>query len=359
MTLEELVSNLRYAVRSLSKSRGFTLIAVVSLALGIGANAALFSLVDALLLRTLPVRNPEQLVNIRRTDPARGKDQPINGDSVAALQAQRTVFAGVTGYRSIEGALVTVGKALEPNRLVVEAPPNFFTVIGVDAQIGRVDGDVAAAIISDRLWNRRFNRNASVIGRVLNVNQQSYPIVGVAPRGFLGMSLDGSVDVWLLEPGLAERPLSTVGRLQPGISLTQAMSATDARFRQIEDERGDQGEGRGTLITPAGKGFSTLRGQYGVSLQALMALVVLVLLLACSNIGSLMVVRNTSRIRELAVRTALGASRMRLLTQLLVESSVLALLGGVVVMIAVAIAACVIPAIRATQTDPLDAIRSE
>jgi predicted permease len=214
----------------------------------------------------------------------------------------------------------------------VVATPNLLGMLGTGAAFGRVEHDAPAAVISDRFWSERFQRSPDVLTRVVTLGDRTYPIVGVVPAAFLGVSLDAAVDVWLLSSDQTFVAPSALVRMRSGVTVAQATGAADALFRQFDLDRGTavrDGEPPRTEIVPAGRGFSHLRDQYQGALRALMMLVGLVLLITCANIGNLLVVRNASRGRELAVRAALGARRSRLVAQLIAESVVLAAIGGV------------------------------
>lgn len=337
--LQVLAQDLRYAARTLWKSPGFTCVAGISLALGIGANTALFSLADALLLRPLPVTAPDRLVFVQRTSQSSGKRIGIDRPQLEALRDLRGTFSGVAECVPMTQPVITIDGSVEPDRLVMQASDNFFRVLGVRATIGRIDapqaGDTGApgnevAVVSERFWNRRFGRSPGVLGATLTVNDRPYPVVGVAANGFLGLSPDSSVDVWLLSstPGFVSA--SAIGRLEGRVAPEQAQAAADAMLADL-DEQSAASPTVGPILTevlPAAHGESNLREQYRRPLVALTALVALVLLITCTNIGNLLVVRNRARLRELAVRTSLGARRSRLISQLLVESAVIAAIGA-------------------------------
>ena len=324
----------RFAIRSLTRSRGFTLLAVASLGLGLGANTALFSLVDALLLRSLPVADPASLVLIQRTA-ANGKAVPIETTLFNIIRGLTNVYAGAALTAALPSAAVTIDNAPEPARQVFVATPGLFTTLGVIAEVGRVEitnGD-AVAVISDRYWRTRFAAERSVIGRAIDVNGQTYPVAGVAAPGFLGVSLDSAGDIWLLQPQFRAVATFAVARLRPGVSRDQATAATAAPLEHADRERPAVSAGEGPIVTsviPGGQGTSNLRERYRVPLIALMGLVALVLLVTCANLANLLVVRNVNRAHELHVRTALGAGRGRLVRQLMTEALVLAAAGSAV-----------------------------
>ncbi|HEX5431124.1 MAG TPA: ABC transporter permease, partial [Bryobacteraceae bacterium] len=333
--LEGLAQDLRFAIRTLWKSRGFTSTAVLSLALGIGINAALFSLIDALLLRPLPVKAPDRLVNVQRLATVKGGfGKPIM--PMAAFESVKglhTIFSDVAGFNEMYRPVISIEGVAEPGRGAEQGTSSFFRVLGVEAEIGRTENDAPGVVISDRFWKTRFGGNANALGRTLSLNGRPYPILGVAPPRFHGLSLDTSADVWLLAPFVGPYAPSLIGRLNPGIDLAQAQAAAEVLFRQMDQQPGmfrKLGPGMvwRTEVTPAGRGRSSLREAYQKPLLALLVLVALVLLITCTNIGNLLVVRNTSRMRELTMRAALGARRSRIVMQLLVESITLAAAGG-------------------------------
>jgi predicted permease len=325
--------DLRFALRSLRKSWGFTLLAVASLGLGLGANTALFSLLDALLLRSLPVADPTRLVLIQRLT-ANGKPAPIDAASLDVIRGLTNVYTDAALTAALPSAAVTIDTASDPARQVFVATPTFFTTLGVTAEAGRLAATDATsvAIISDRYWRTRFAASRGVIGRPIDVNGDTYAIAGVAAPGFLGVSLDSAVDIWLLQPQFRAIATFAVARLHPGVTIEQATAATAASL-----ENGDQARPMfaslgpiQTAVVPGGQGTSNLRERYRVPLIALMGLVALVLLVTCANLANLLVVRNVNRTHELHVRTALGAGRGRLIRQLLMEGLLLAAAGGAV-----------------------------
>ncbi len=337
--LQIVAQDLRYAVRTLWKSPGFTCVAVISLALGIGANTALFSLVDALLLRPLPVAAPDRMVFVQRTAQSTGKRIPVDRPALDGLRALRDIFSGVAVSVPMMQPVITIDGVAEPDRLVMRASDDFFRVLGVGAAIGRVESpqvgnDTSAAdgvaVVSERFWTRRFGRDRGVLGSTLTVNDRPHPVIGVAAAGFLGLSPDASVDVWLLSSATEFAPPSAIARLQTGVASDQAQAAATAMFAHL-DQQSAAPPADGPILTevlPAAHGDSTLREQYRGPLVALTGLVALVLLTTCTNIGGLLVVRNRARLHELGVRASLGARRSRLVSQLLVESAVIALVGA-------------------------------
>lgn len=333
--LDALAQDLRYAVRMLWKTPAFTAIVTLSLALGIGANTAFFSLVDNLLLRSLPVREPDQLVQVQQTSTAPGitKGRTSFPQRVFDyIQAENQVFSDVVGFSTLDRPAVAIDGVQESGRQVEQVSENFFRDLGVTPAIGRTPdaSDDAVAVISHRFWRSRFGGRPNVLGRTLTVDGEAYTIVGVASARFLGLSIESSADLWITSRAAA--PQQMIARLRPGVTAATGQAAIDVLFRQLaqaEPEVARWDERMRIELLPAGKGLSQLRTQYARPLLALTVLVTLVLLITCTNIGNLLMVRNSARSRELAIRAALGARRSRLVLTPLVESAVLATLGGI------------------------------
>jgi predicted permease len=330
LVVEPLVQDVRYAVRMLAKSPLFTVVAALSLALGIGANTALFSLVDDLLLRSLAVREPDRLVEVHQFVEGLGFKKSrllLPQEAFDAVATGSKVVSEVVGFDRFDRPAVTIDGVLEPSREVEHVSGNFFRDLGVPLALGRAPGpsEEAVAIIGAGLWRDRFDRSATVLGRSLTVNGQTFTIVGVASPRFLGISIETATDIWVSSRVGAKR---MIARLKPGVTLPQARAELELVLSQVFPQSPNEPQLR-TDVLPAGKGLSQLRAQYAQPLLALTVLVTVLLLLTCANVGSLMMVRNTARRRELMVRVALGARRSRLVIQYLVESLVLASLGGV------------------------------
>ena len=343
-----LFQDVRYGLRVLWKSPGFTIVAVLSLALGVGANTAIFSIVNAVLLRSLPFSHPDRLVKIVANN--RGVGAQDIGLSVPELDDLRTragVFDQVT---ATQGGPTNLTGGERPQHLeMLEVSPNYFSMLGTSAHIGRVfgPGDEApgfaeAAVISDSLWARGFGRDPGVLGRRLQLDNDPYTIVGVLPPGFRhpGRTVTTDVEIWITagfradpfpKPDRSLRYLpGAIGLLKPGISLEQAQSRLNAFTAQLRAEYATD--------YPAGSGWSieveplqeSLVGNVRPMLFVLMGAVVLIILLALVNVANLLLARASGRQREMAVRLAMGATRSRMIRQLLTESMILSLVSGVV-----------------------------
>ena len=350
--IDEGRQDLRYAFRMMAKTPIVTLSAVVSLALGIGANTAIFSLIDAVLFRTVQVAEPDRLYFLAH-DPGPNVSTSSNYPVFERYRAS-PVFSGVTAYRG-RTFNVSAGDGVE--RLAGQfVSGNYHDVLGVPMSLGR--GFVAEAdrgpasliaVISHDYWMNRFGSNPNVLDRTLTVSGRVVSIVGVTAPGFRGFSPGGRVDITLpmsvmalTEPAFfgatdGWTSMVLVGRLAPGVDKARAVSAVDAIFKQFVSEphsgwlRSASPNGfRAGTLEPAARGTGDLRRSYSTPLLVLMGMVAVVLLIACANIANLLLARATARAREVAVRLSIGASRGRLVRQFLTESLLLGLSGGAV-----------------------------
>ncbi len=344
--METLLQDVRFGVRRLLKSKGFSLVAILSLALGIGANTAIFSLVNMILFRPLPVSNPEQVVSVAALK-ADGEMFAHSYLNYKDFRDRNDVLSGLLAYRFSPMSLSRNGNNEKVWGYMVSG--NYFDVLGVKPAAGRTflpEEDITrlthpVAVISHSLWQQRFGGSASVIDSEVLINGKQFKIIGVAPAGFKGTEVIYTPEVFVpfamqkwIEPEAdwldrrGTQNIFCVGRLKPGVSARQAEASLNLTAAQLSKEYPNENEGFKIQITPPGFVLPSLRNNMiGVSF-ALMGLVVVVLLIACTNLANLLLARAAERSKEIAIRLSIGASRARIIRQLLTESVLLAAAGG-------------------------------
>lgn len=329
--------DLRYGVRMLLKNKGFTVIAVLTLALGIGANTAMFSVLNTYLFGALPYPNSDQLVRVWRTSP-HSQTWPHSPANFMAMREKNTIFDYMVTWNGISPNLIEEGQSAE--RLSgMNVTADFFPALGVQPALGRAftaeedkPGANMVAVISDRLWQRRFGGDPSVLERTMKLDDEGVKIIGVMPPGFDHPLLWGTVDLWRPIAFAADQRqnrgnnfLRSFARMKPGVTLPQAQDSISTLFAAIAKEN-DSNRGEGIRLESLQRTMSDTIGRKVMWFT--FGLAGFVLLIACANLANLQLVRTAARSREYAVRAALGAGRLRLLRQSFTESLIIALLGG-------------------------------
>ena len=369
--VENLIRDFRYSVRLLIKNPAFSLIALLTLTLGIGANTAIFSLLDAVLIRPLAIKDPHQLVlfghglNVGLTDGfPNGSSDLFSYPFYQDVRQHNDVFKEVGAVMSmtwVVHGLVDSSSSAEPQRMEVQLVSGaYFKVLGINPSLGRLIGDAddnvsgmhPVVVVSNTWWKRQLGGDDTAVGKTILIDKTRYTIIGVAPETFTGTTVGQAPDLWIplaMEPQLppahwnirndkAAQSLYLLGRLKDEVTIYQANAEVNVHFKRVlhdlsgaqpSTETQQRMQGAHVELTPAGKGIEGLRRDFALPLKILMVVVGVVLLISCANIANLLLARAAVRKKEIALRLALGARRTSLIRQLITESLLLACIGGV------------------------------
>ncbi len=335
--MQNLLQDLRYGARMLLKKPGFTLIAVLTLALGVGANTAIFSVINSLMLRPLPFREPDKLFQVWESNVKLGYNETdASYPNFADWRDQNQVFEQIAIY---SGGTYNLAGAAEPERIEgAIVAPAFFPLLGVKPTLGRVlapeedhPNKVFSVVMSERLWRRRFNSDSQIIGRTISLDTESFTVVGVVPNITDLAGLPNDTDLWIpISQGFGfdnrrGHGYQVIARLKQGVTREQAQADMDRIAGSLAIRHPDSNTGQGVRLVPLQE---QIVGDFKLALLALLGAVLFVLLIASANIANMLLARAAGRQKEISIRAALGAGRLRLIRQLLAESLLLAGLGG-------------------------------
>ena len=335
--MNKLQQDLRYGVRMLIKSPGFTVVAVVALTLGIAANTAIFSVVNSVLLRPLPYSEPARLMQLWETDARRGRnDIPASYPNFADWRAQKHAFEEVVAYADWTFNLTGAGEPERIRSAIVSSA--FFSTLGIKPIRGRFflsgedePGKDLVVVISESLWQRRFDSDPNIVGRSLNLDDKTFTVVGVIARGVQAPLLSDQTELWVpLSQGYGftnrfAHYLNVVARLKPDTTLQQAQADMNTIAGRLEQQYPEANKGRGIRVVSLNE---QIVGNFRTSLLVMLGAVVFVLLIGSANVANMSLARAAARQKEMAIRTALGAGRWRIVRQLLTESVLLSLFSG-------------------------------
>ncbi len=341
--METLLKDIRYGVRTLLKRPGFTAVAVITIALGIGANTTIFSVVNGILLRPLPgITRPDRLIDVHATAPSGSSFHSFSHSEFLYYREQTKLLNGLMAYTGRPFNMNTGGQPERVYGMLVSG--NYFDVLGTRPAQGRfflseedkTPGTHPVVVLSHGLWQQRFGSNVAVIGQDITLNGRSYSVIGVAPEAFRGTSAGLMPDIWvplMMRQGAereerGSRGLEMIGRLKDGVTIEQVQGAMSSLANQLAETYPDTNRGLGIDVRPASPVPGQVRGAVIGFMAILMFIVGLVLLIACTNVGAMTLARASARRKELAIRLAVGAGRWRIVRQLLIESVLLFLIGG-------------------------------